>query len=73
MIEKWHDYSKGPTYADKVSAARVGVEFAPAAESRRSGESSVNVYLHGTRIADSDIMPPIKYWEIIADKLSAAG
>jgi len=23
--------------------------------------------------ADSGIMPPMKYWEIIADKLSAAG
>jgi hypothetical protein len=26
-----------------------------------------------TGVADSGIMPPIKYWEIIADKLSAAG
>jgi hypothetical protein len=26
-----------------------------------------------TRLADSDIMPPTKYWEISADKLSAAG
>ena len=26
-----------------------------------------------TRLADSGIMPPMKYWEIVADKLSAAG
>src|SRR5438034_10317379 len=26
-----------------------------------------------TGIADSGIMPPMKYWEIVADKLSAAG
>jgi len=24
-------------------------------------------------LADSGIMPPVKYWEIVADKLSAAG
>jgi len=24
-------------------------------------------------LADSDIMPPMKYWEVIADKLHAAG
>jgi len=24
-------------------------------------------------LADSGIMPPMKYWEIIADKLSGAG
>jgi len=24
-------------------------------------------------LADSGIMPPMKYWEIIADKLSAVG
>ncbi len=26
-----------------------------------------------TGLAESGIMPPMKYWEIIADKLSAAG
>src|SRR4029453_430152 len=26
-----------------------------------------------TGLADSGIMPPMKYWEVIADKLSAAG
>jgi hypothetical protein len=26
-----------------------------------------------TGLAESGIMPPMKYWEIVADKLSAAG
>src|SRR5437660_1903452 len=26
-----------------------------------------------TGLADSGVMPPMKYWEIVADKLSAAG
>jgi len=26
-----------------------------------------------TGLAESGIMPPIKYWEVVADKLSAAG
>jgi len=29
--------------------------------------------LYCTRLARPDIMPPVKYWEIIADQLSAAG
>jgi hypothetical protein len=37
------------------------------------GESSMIVLGCHTGLATSGIMPPVKYWEIIADKLSAAG
>ena len=33
----------------------------------------MTVVLCCTGIAESDIMPAMKYWEVIADKLSAAG
>jgi hypothetical protein len=33
----------------------------------------MTVALGCTVLADSGIMPPMKYWEIVADKLSAAG
>jgi hypothetical protein len=39
----------------------------------RKGRISVTVILCCARLAESGIMPPMKYWEIIADKLSAAG
>src|SRR4026208_2045977 len=33
----------------------------------------MTVRLCCTGLAESGIMPPMKYWEIVADKLSAAG
>jgi hypothetical protein len=38
-----------------------------------NGRISMTVRLCCTGLAESGIMPPMKYWEIVADKLSAAG
>jgi len=38
----------------------------------RNGRISITVLLCCTGLADSGIMRPMKYWEIVADKLSAA-
>ena len=38
-----------------------------------NGRISMTVRLCCTGLAESGIMPPMKYWEMVADKLSAAG
>src|SRR5205814_4053705 len=45
----WHKKPSWDIKADKVSAASVGREEAPASETRRSGESTVPVYLTRAR------------------------
>src|SRR5438874_5363730 len=39
----------------------------------RNGRISIIVAPGCMGLADSGIMPPMKYWELVADKLSAAG
>jgi hypothetical protein len=52
----------GPPRQDQPSVVSVACNERPLVKSRK--------VVRG--LADSGIMPPMKYWEVIADKLSAA-